>query len=169
MSRVTEQHDLAERLASTKAMLTEHGQEHLLTFAGDLEPEDLSSLLDQIDHLNVPVASRIVEEARSSKFESPPLSSIEPANFVPRHPSDEDAMRTAGQSLIEDGKVTAPVKGATFIGNGPDVLKRVTAVGHDLALDNGIGTCGKAGQGVPVGVGLPTLLVDSITVGGTQA
>jgi TldD protein len=71
--------------------------------------------------------------------------------------------------LIEDGKVTAPVKGATFIGNGPDVLKRVTAVGHDLALDNGIGTCGKDGQSVPVGVGMPTIRIDNLTVGGVSA
>ena len=71
--------------------------------------------------------------------------------------------------LIEDGKTTAPLKGASLIGNGPDVLTRVTAIGNDFALDTGIGTCGKNGQGVPVGVGLPTLLVDPITVGGTDA
>ena len=59
--------------------------------------------------------------------------------------------------LIEDGKVTAPVKGATLIGNGPDALTKVTMIGNDLALDPGIGTCGKNGQGVPVGVGQPTL------------
>ncbi len=70
--------------------------------------------------------------------------------------------------LIEDGKTTAPLKGASLIGNGPDVLTRVAAIGNDFALDTGIGTCGKAGQGVPVGVGLPTLLVDPITVGGTD-
>jgi TldD protein len=70
--------------------------------------------------------------------------------------------------LIEDGKVTAPVKGATLIGNGPDVLTRVSMVGNDLALDNGIGTCGKDGQSVPVGVGQPTLKIDSLTVGGTR-
>jgi len=70
--------------------------------------------------------------------------------------------------LIEDGKVTAPVKGATLIGNGPDALTRVTRVGHDLKLDEGIGTCGKDGQSVPVGVGLPTIRIDGMTVGGTQ-
>jgi TldD protein len=70
--------------------------------------------------------------------------------------------------LIEDGRVTAPVKGATLIGNGPEVLKRVTMVGNDLALDAGIGTCGKDGQSVPVGVGLPTIKLAAITVGGTQ-
>ncbi len=70
--------------------------------------------------------------------------------------------------LIEDGRVTAPVKGATLIGNGPDVLMRVSMVGTDLALDNGIGTCGKDGQQVPVGVGQPTLRIDELTVGGTQ-
>jgi TldD protein len=70
--------------------------------------------------------------------------------------------------LIEDGKVTAPVKGATLIGNGPDALTRVSRVGHDLKLDEGIGTCGKEGQSVPVGVGLPTIRVDAMTVGGTQ-
>ena len=71
--------------------------------------------------------------------------------------------------LIEGGKVTRPVKGASLIGNGPDVLTRVAAIGNDMALDSGIGTCGKNGQGVPVGVGLPTLLIDGLTVGGTAA
>ena len=71
--------------------------------------------------------------------------------------------------LIEHGRVTRPVKGATLIGNGPDVLTRIGMVGHDLALDEGIGTCGKNGQSVPVGVGLPTIRIDGLTVGGTQA
>ena len=71
--------------------------------------------------------------------------------------------------LIEDGKVTAPVKGATLIGNGPDALTKVTMVGNDMALDPGIGTCGKNGQGVPVGVGQPTLKLAGLTVGGTAA
>jgi TldD protein len=70
---------------------------------------------------------------------------------------------------IENGKIGAPVKGATLIGNGPDALTRVSMVGNDMALDTGIGTCGKNGQGVPVGVGQPTLRLDSITVGGTAA
>jgi TldD protein len=69
--------------------------------------------------------------------------------------------------MIEDGKVTYPVKGATLIGNGPDALTRVTMIGNDLALDTGIGTCGKEGQSVPVGVGQPTLRIDGLTVGGT--
>ncbi len=69
--------------------------------------------------------------------------------------------------MIEDGKVTAPVKGATLIGNGPDALTRVEMVGDDMALDAGIGTCGKNGQGVPVGVGQPTLKLSSLTIGGT--
>tara|TARA_Y100001970_G_scaffold293928_1_gene444720 strand:+ start:7795 stop:9225 length:1431 start_codon:yes stop_codon:yes gene_type:complete len=69
--------------------------------------------------------------------------------------------------LIEKGRITAPVKGATLIGNGPDVLTKVVAVGNDFSLDPGIGTCGKAGQGVPVGVGLPTIMVEGMTVGGT--
>src|SRR5690606_22008384 len=71
--------------------------------------------------------------------------------------------------LIEDGKVTRPVKGATLIGNGPDVLTKMKAIGNDMGMDPGIGTCGKAGQGVPVGVGQPTLLVEPLTVGGTEA
>jgi TldD protein len=71
--------------------------------------------------------------------------------------------------LIEDGKITQPVKGATLIGNGPDVLTRISLVGNDLKLDEGIGTCGKDGQSVPVGVGLPTIRLDGLTVGGTQA
>ena len=69
--------------------------------------------------------------------------------------------------LIENGKVTHPVKGATLIGNGPDALTRVTMIGNDLELDSGIGTCGKEGQSVPVGVGQPTLRIDGLTVGGT--
>ena len=69
--------------------------------------------------------------------------------------------------LIENGKITRSVKGATLIGNGPDVLTRVSMVGNDLQLDTGVGTCGKEGQSVPVGVGQPTLRIDSLTVGGT--
>lgn len=70
--------------------------------------------------------------------------------------------------LIENGKITRPIKGATLIGNGPDVLTRVSMVGNDLALDSGVGTCGKDGQSVPVGVGQPTLKIDGLTVGGTS-
>jgi len=70
--------------------------------------------------------------------------------------------------LIENGKVTRPVRGATLIGNGPEVMSRVSMIGNDLKLDNGIGVCGKDGQSVPVGVGQPTLKIDSLTVGGTQ-
>lgn len=70
--------------------------------------------------------------------------------------------------LIENGKVTHPIKGATLIGNGPEVLKHVSMVGNDLQLDQGIGVCGKDGQSVPVGVGQPTLLIDQITIGGTN-
>ncbi len=69
--------------------------------------------------------------------------------------------------LIEDGRLTAPIKGATLIGNGPDALTRVTMIGNDMALDPGIGTCGKDGQSVPVGVGQPTLRIEGLTVGGT--
>ena len=70
--------------------------------------------------------------------------------------------------LIENGKITRPVKGATLVGNGPDVLTRVSMVGNDLELDSGVGSCGKDGQSVPVGVGQPTLRVDGLTVGGTS-
>ena len=70
--------------------------------------------------------------------------------------------------LIEGGRVTAPVKGATLIGNGPEALTRVSRVGRDLQLDEGVGTCGKDGQSVPVGVGLPTIRIDGMTVGGTH-
>ena len=70
--------------------------------------------------------------------------------------------------LIEKGKVTRPVKGATLIGSGPEVLTRVGMVGNDLKLDPGVGTCGKDGQSVPVGVGQPTLRIDGLTVGGTR-
>ena len=74
----------------------------------------------------------------------------------------------ANTLLIENGKLGAPVKGATLIGNGPDVLTRVSMVGNDLALDQGVGTCGKEGQSVPVGVGQPTLRVDGVTIGGSR-
>jgi TldD protein len=70
---------------------------------------------------------------------------------------------------IENGKITYPVKGATLIGNGPDALTRVSMIGNDLALDPGIGVCGKEGQSVPVGVGQPTLRIDGLTVGGTSS
>jgi TldD protein len=69
--------------------------------------------------------------------------------------------------IIENGRKQAPVKGATLIGNGPDILTKVALIGNDMALDSGIGTCGKDGQGVPVGVGQPTMRIDGLTVGGT--
>jgi len=71
--------------------------------------------------------------------------------------------------LIENGKITAPVKGATLVGNGPEAMTRISMVGNDLELDWGVGTCGKEGQSVPVGVGQPTLKIDRLTVGGTAA
>ena len=71
--------------------------------------------------------------------------------------------------MVEDGVIGAPVKGATLIGNGPDVLTKVSMIGNDMAFDPGVGTCGKDGQGVPVGVGQPTLKIDQLTVGGTEA
>jgi TldD protein len=71
--------------------------------------------------------------------------------------------------LIENGKLGPAVKGATLIGNGPDVLTKVGMIGNDMMLDPGVGTCGKDGQGVPVGVGQPTLRIDGLTVGGTSA
>ena len=69
---------------------------------------------------------------------------------------------------ISSYEISYPVKGATLIGNGPDVLQRVSMIGNDMSLDPGVGTCGKEGQGVPVGVGQPTLLMGGITVGGTD-
>ena len=69
--------------------------------------------------------------------------------------------------MIEKGKLKDPVKGAMIIGDGPEVLQRISMVGNDLMLDRGVGTCGKEGQSVPVGVGQPTLKIDEITVGGT--
>ena len=70
--------------------------------------------------------------------------------------------------MVEKGRITAPVKGATLIGNRPDVLTRVSMVGNDLQLDSGVGTCGKEGQSVPVGVGQPTIRIDALTVGGVE-
>jgi TldD protein len=71
--------------------------------------------------------------------------------------------------LIENGKITRPVRGASLIGNGPEALKYVSMVGRDLQLDEGVGVCGKEGQSVPVGVGIPTVKIDRMTVGGTAA
>jgi len=70
--------------------------------------------------------------------------------------------------LIENGKVTAPVKGATLIGSGPEAMQTISMVGNDMSLDSGIGVCGKEGQSVPVGVGQPTLKMDALTVGGVK-
>jgi TldD protein len=70
--------------------------------------------------------------------------------------------------LIEQGKVTRPIRGATLIGNGPEVMTRVSMLGNDLELDRGVGVCGKDGQSVPVGVGQPTLKIDEVVVGGTR-
>ena len=70
--------------------------------------------------------------------------------------------------LIENGKITAPIKGATLIGNGPEVMQKISMIGNDVALDRGVGVCGKDGQSVPVGVGQPTLKIDELTVGGTS-
>ena len=69
--------------------------------------------------------------------------------------------------MIENGKITVPVKGAMLIGDGPEALTKISMIGNDMALDSGVGTCGKEGQSVPVGVGQPTLKIDEITVGGT--
>lgn len=82
--------------------------------------------------------------------------------------SGQFVFSTSEAYLIENGKVTTPVKGATLIGNGPEIMKKITMIGNDLALDGGIGVCGKDGQSVPVGVGQPTLKIDQLTVGGTQ-
>jgi TldD protein len=82
--------------------------------------------------------------------------------------SGEFAFSASEAYLIEDGKVTAPVRGATFRGNGPESLKKVTAVANDLALDLGVGMCGKDGQSIPVGVGMPTIKISEMTVGGTR-
>jgi TldD protein len=70
---------------------------------------------------------------------------------------------------IENGKLTVPIKGATLIGDGPSVLTKVTAIGNDMALDEGVGICGKGGQSVPAGVGQPTVMISALTVGGTAA
>jgi len=70
--------------------------------------------------------------------------------------------------LIEDGKITQPVKGATLIGSGPEAMQTISMVGNDMKLDSGVGVCGKEGQSVPVGVGQPTLKMDALTVGGVQ-
>ena len=81
--------------------------------------------------------------------------------------SGQFVFSTCEAYLIENGKITRPIKGATLIGNGPEAMQQVSMVGNDLQLDSGVGTCGKDGQSVPVGVGQPTVKVDSLVVGGT--
>lgn len=82
-------------------------------------------------------------------------------------PSGKFVFSTSEAYLIENGKVTKPVKGATLIGSGIETMQQISMVGNDLKLDNGVGVCGKEGQSLPVGVGQPTLKVDNLTVGGT--
>ena len=81
--------------------------------------------------------------------------------------SDKFVFSASQAYWVENGKIQYPVKGATLVGNGPDALTRVSLIGNDMALDSGVGTCGKEGQSVPVGVGQPTLRIDGLTVGGT--
>ena len=102
------------------------------------------------------------------------ISSIDKGVYAPNFgggqvdiTSGKFVFSTSEAYLIEKGKITTPIKGATLIGNGPDVMQKVSMVGNDLALDNGVGVCGKDGQSVPVGVGQPTLKIDELTVGGT--
>ena len=102
------------------------------------------------------------------------IASIDKGIFAPNFgggqvdiTSGKFVFSTSEAYLIENGKITAPVKGATLIGNGPEVMQKVSMVGNDLALDNGVGICGKDGQSVPVGVGQPSLKVDELTIGGT--
>jgi len=82
--------------------------------------------------------------------------------------SGQFVFSTSEAYLIENGKITRPVKGATLVGDGPDIMSKIVMVGNNLELDKGVGTCGKEGQSVPVGVGQPTLRIDNITVGGTK-
>ena len=82
--------------------------------------------------------------------------------------SGEFVFSTSEAYLIENGRITTPIKGATLIGNGPNTMQKVSMVGNDLEFDKGIGSCGKAGQSVPVGIGQPTVKVDELIVGGTS-
>jgi TldD protein len=102
------------------------------------------------------------------------IASIEKGIYAPNFAggqvditSGKFVFSSAEAYLIENGKITAPVKGATLIGNGPEVMQKISMIGNDVALDNGVGVCGKDGQSVPVGVGQPTLKIDELTVGGT--
>lgn len=102
------------------------------------------------------------------------IASVEKGIFAPNFgggqvdiTSGKFVFSTSEAYLIENGKVTKPIKGATLIGNGPEVMQKISMIGNDMAIDNGVGVCGKDGQSVPVGVGQPTLKVDELTVGGT--
>ena len=103
----------------------------------------------------------LMKEVRSKMSSSNNVTAVSKEKF-------NQGVRTKTEAyMIEDGRIGPAVKGATLIGNGPDVLTRISAIGDDMMLDPGIGTCGKQGQGVPVGVGQPTLRIDGLTVGGT--
>ena len=107
MTPALRQEDLAGRVAETRKMLSDCGQEHLLAFADRLDPEQLQQLLDQIASIDVPHAVKLVEEARSASIETPPSDAIRPAGFIPRIPEDAEAMRARGQALIDEGRVAA--------------------------------------------------------------
>ena len=102
------------------------------------------------------------------------IASIEKGIYAPNFgggqvdiTSGKFVFSTSEAYLIEKGKITTPIKGATLIGNGPEAMQKISMIGNDLALDRGVGVCGKDGQSLPVGVGQPTLKVDELTVGGT--
>jgi TldD protein len=82
--------------------------------------------------------------------------------------SGQFVFNTSQAYMVENGKIMYPIKGATLIGNGPEVMQKITMIGNDMKLDPGVGVCGKNGQGVPVGVGQPTIMISSMTIGGTQ-
>src|SRR5581483_9222094 len=108
---------------------------------------------------------------RRESYEHIPMPRMTNTYMLAGEDAPEDILRSVKRGVYAvnfgGGQVTAPLKNCTLIGNGPDVLTRVSMVGSDLRLDEGVGTCGKDGQSVPVGVGIPTLKVDRITVGGT--
>ena len=139
------------------------------TFADSVEPADTSCAVE-IQSISV-ISAAPSAVVRLFIATSVSVLVLEPTTVFNSHPcgfADVFVFSASEAYLIKDGRISHPVKGATIIGNGPDILKQVSMVGNDMSLDSGVGTCGKDGQSVPVGVGQPTLKIDNIVVGGTN-
>jgi TldD protein len=174
---------VGQRVASSKVTVVDNGR--MPSRRGSLNVDDEGSATQETvliengvlkGYLSDKLSARLMGipstgNGRRESYQQIPMPRMTNTYMLAGDDAPEDIIRSVKRGLyaylIEDGKVTAPVRDATLIGNGPEALKHVSMVGNDLALDEGIGTCGKDGQSVPVGVGMPTVKLDRMTVGGT--